>query len=476
MWLAATLPQNGIDVSSARGADKAWRQMRALRAVSGITKGRSAAAAIAQILFARMGLLVVNFGTGIIVARVLAPAGRGEQAAMSLWPPLLTALATFGIPTALRYLSSQRPGEAGRLLGAASFLGVCLGCGVAGVGTILVPHILPGYSVANVREAQLLMLFAPQLFLSSVISAHFESVGNFSRSNIVMLTPSIATFFVLLGLAGAGLLNPATAPLAYFVPGSLLTAWFAWKLWPRMASQGLSIRNDARLLLSYGLRSYALDVLYALQWRLDQAVIIAFLSPAALGLYTIGLTISRIPNLIQGSLGTVLFPKASGLEPKEAIVLVSRMVRISNLVSGVATVLFVLIVPELLPFFYGHRFSDAVGITRVLTFEAFFGGAAGVVGQAFMATGRPQISAAFQAVWFGLTIALLVVLVPRTGLEGAAVALLLSSLVCFAMNLAAYPLVLREPIPRLIPTFADLAYLRGKVVDVFRSGHASSGY
>jgi hypothetical protein len=46
-------------------------------------------------------LLVVNLATGIIVARGLAPTGRGEQAAMSVWPTTLSFLFLVSLPTSL---------------------------------------------------------------------------------------------------------------------------------------------------------------------------------------------------------------------------------------------------------------------------------------------------------------------------------------------------------------------------------------
>jgi O-antigen/teichoic acid export membrane protein len=461
----------------AGGPQTASRLLHAMRFVRALTTGRSAASSVAQGLVIRIAQLVINFGTGVIVARALAPSGRGEQAAMMLWPILLAGLATLGVPTALNYQSRRHPSDAGRLLITASLLAILVGCGVAAVGIPLVPYALRGYNADVVREAQLLLLvIAPQFLLWNVFRAHLESLGEFSRSNMVLLIPTVVTLFALLALRASGTLVPATAALAYFVPPTLQTVWLAWRLWPRMTIQRPRVRNDARLLLSYGLRSWGLDIVNMLSLQLDQAVIVAFLSPAALGLYTIALAVSRIVNVLQQSLVAVLFPKASGVQPDEAIALVNRLGRISNLVSGAVAVLFVISVPQLLPLFYGHAFDGALGITRVLTFEAFLGGAAAVLSQAFLSTGRPQIMAVVQAVWLLVTMALLAALVPRMSLEGAAVALLISSMVRLGLVLAAYPFVLGRPMPGLVPTPADIRYVYSKLADLRRRrDHAPAG-
>ena len=43
-------------------------------------------------------LLVLGVVTGTILARVLGPVGRGELAAITLWPGILLTLGGLGIP------------------------------------------------------------------------------------------------------------------------------------------------------------------------------------------------------------------------------------------------------------------------------------------------------------------------------------------------------------------------------------------
>ena len=60
-------------------------------------------AATVQTLLANVLILGVNFGTGIITARLLGPVGRGEQAAIILWPQFLAYALTLGLPSAMLY-------------------------------------------------------------------------------------------------------------------------------------------------------------------------------------------------------------------------------------------------------------------------------------------------------------------------------------------------------------------------------------
>ena len=76
-------------------------------------------------------------------------------------------------------------------------------------------------------------------------------------------------------------------------------------------------------------------------------------------------------------------------------------------------------------------------------------GTAWVLAQTFMALDRPGVVTILQGLVVGLSIPLLMWLVPRYGLEGAGIALLVSALVRFIFVYASFPLVLKVSPPRL---------------------------
>jgi hypothetical protein len=57
-------------------------------------KKLSSVAAVAQSIGARLFMVAINAATGILTARALQPAGRGELAAMILWPVFLASALT----------------------------------------------------------------------------------------------------------------------------------------------------------------------------------------------------------------------------------------------------------------------------------------------------------------------------------------------------------------------------------------------
>jgi O-antigen/teichoic acid export membrane protein len=65
--------------------------------------------------------------------------------------------------------------------------------------------------------------------------------------------------------------------------------------------------------------------------------------------------------------------------------------------------------------------------------------------------------------WIAASFALLTALVPRYGIDGAALALVIASLLRLVATLICYPALLKRPMPRLIPERADLRYIATKI-------------
>jgi O-antigen/teichoic acid export membrane protein len=192
-------------------------------------------------------------------------------------------------------------------------------------------------------------------------------------------------------------------------------------------------------------------------------MVVGLLSEASFGLYAVALSGSRVLSVAGNSLNTVLTPAASSLDPAEAVALVSRSARIVFAVTLLAALAFVAALPVLVPLAFGEQYDSIVGITRLLTIAVVFGATTGTLTQAFMATGRPEIATILQCAGLCLTIPLMLLLIPRLGLTGAAYALDISNALRFAFVLASYPLILHHRVPRIVPTRQDIRDALGRL-------------
>jgi O-antigen/teichoic acid export membrane protein len=188
----------------------------------------------------------------------------------------------------------------------------------------------------------------------------------------------------------------------------------------------------------------------------DQALVVSLLSPVAMGTYAVALSASRVLNALQTSIVTVLLPSVAAKPPAEVVALTSRAVRVSTALAAIGAAAIALAGPLALRVLYGAKFVGAVPVFRILLVEVVLSGATLILVQAYMAIGRPGVVTGLQALGLGLSIPLMLLLIPRFGLVGAALALLISTCVRLTLTLAGYPRLLRTRVPKLLVTVDDV--------------------
>ena len=427
-----------------------------------IVAARSSAAAIAFTLASRVGVLGLNVATGIMIARTLGPAGRGAAAAVALWPVVLCGMLTLGIPVALRYYIRRNPRDAEEYFSIGLLLSALLGAIATVVGLLVLPYWLRHYPVSVVRYAQAMMFFAPLISINTLLQAYLEARGWFARSSSMVSLPTAGTLLCLLGLFAFHALDPLTVPLAYEIPFSIATIAMLYRL-RRSIRKPWDLVRRGRVLLHFGARAYGIDLINTLSAQIGQVIVIGSLSAGSFGLFAVAINASRLLGVVGSSLDTVLFPKASELDREDAIALVLRLARVIFAANVIAGALLIAAMPFLVRLAYGVKYAAVTPVAQVLTAEIIVGATVGTLSQAFMATGRPGLVTVFQTVGLCTSFPLLLVLVPRYGLLGAAYAIFLSTAVRLIFVLIAYPLFLRHRVPRLLLTAQDVLDIRARL-------------
>ena len=212
----------------------------------------------------------------MLVARTLEAHGRGIQAAISIWPVVLSGLFTLGIPSALRFRIPREPRRATEFLSIALIFAAGLGALAILVGVLFVPVWLSKYDASIVRFAQIMLFFIPGTLGLYMIGAFFEATGRFQQSNSIMYAPPASTLVALIVLATIHRVTPFTSTLAYFIPTNVLFLIRIWSLRSEIRIPSLDIRTAAATLTSYGVRAFGIDVLATLSTQVDQALVVRF--------------------------------------------------------------------------------------------------------------------------------------------------------------------------------------------------------
>jgi enterobacterial common antigen flippase len=416
-----------------------------------------------QTILTSVAILAINLVTGILTARYLGPIGRGEQAAMAIWPQLFAFCFSVGMPLTIIYKVKHDPSHASEFVVSALIVSAVAGTLAGLVGVALIPHWLGNYSPETIRFAQLVMVATPLTAIYYASAAGVQAAGRFPWYNALLLIPPLLTLLGLVLLVASDAFWPKSSTLAYVlpvVPALVCALVFLFRIYrPVFAIQ----RHIIRTLLSYGVRGWGIDLLVTLSRQVDRVLLVGLLSPSDLGAYVVAQSMASTLSLFPNSVYAVLYPRAAGRAPKEILATSGLAIRICGIIVAFAAMALGVCAPFILTMLYGPAFADAVAPFRILAADAVLA-AINLLGvQVFMAAGRPGVVAILQAIGLAAYVPLAFVLVPLYGLDGAAVAWLGSSVLRLASIFCCFPLVLRVSPPWPILRKSDLVELKTKI-------------
>jgi PST family polysaccharide transporter len=160
-------------------------------------------------------------------------------------------------------------------------------------------------------------------------------------------------------------------------------------------------------------------------FRLDQLVAGLFLSPAALGLYAVGLAFTNLVHFIAQSASMVEYPAvaASGSNNTERRLIWRFFVSVS-LMNGVVVFTLIALMPILITFLFGKAFYESIPIARLLLLGAYFESLRRILVEGIKGMGKPEVSTWAELSMYPLFAVLAPILIRNFGLNGLATAVI----------------------------------------------------
>jgi O-antigen/teichoic acid export membrane protein len=369
--------------------------------------------------------------SGILLARTLGPAPRGEYAAIVLWPTALSIVGELGFNFSISYHCGK-----GRSQSALWSLTWAVSVGVGGAlalaGSVIVPVLV---SLPDQAERDLIwaMVTVPAALVTGNLAYMLLGTGRVGFYNWIRVyaAASYSLLIAVLALLSRGNLETYTLAFVFSQLSSALLAavMVAWALKPAW-------HWDAELAASvvrYGLKAYASSIAAQLNVRLSQLLMTVFLAAEEVGIYAVAVATAGALAPLFGALGVVTLPRvtmASGRKAAgdQAI----RSFQLGMILGLPAMALGIAVSPWVIRYAFGTSFVPAVGLTKCLLVASLFQGLNVILGHSLRGLGQPGKTAVAEGLGLILTVLLLSLTLPRYGSWAAAIT---TTVVCGTVSL-----------------------------------------
>lgn len=371
-------------------------------------------------------ILACGVVTSLLSARALGPAGRGDLLVVMLWPPVCAYLVSLGFAEAHRYWVAKDLLCVSTLFSNAMIFGLIVGFATLALAELIIPHLVGVRSAETMWLVRVYLVNIPAALIQLLMLGLLEGARRFGWSGASRLIFFVvqAGGYVLLWLAGEFTLRNAafTVIIAQFSAMSLSLFAVLRKLKPGWQPSW----SKGRAALDYGLRAYPGSLADFTTMRLDQLLLGGMASSAAIGLYFVAVRISEITTVLGTSVAEALMPEvAASKQSDRAELLLAKSFRLTLYTLLLVLVPFWFATPFILRYAYGAAFLAATETLRILLIAAVVLAASGVVVSGLNGFGHPGLSTIARISSAIVTVISLLILLPRMGIVGAALASLL---------------------------------------------------
>ena len=379
---------------------------------------------VGRVFGGQLGMTVIGMGTGIITFRMLGPDGRGLlQILVVVLPLQLANLAKLGVPQASVYFVRRMGVAPTRVVSTAAVLALGFGGLVSGgcyiwrdwFITTFLPDAPPGTFFA-------VLTLVPFIVFQAYLMAIAQSMERFREYNFQQIVPNVLSLVgmaVILVWFGLGVREAVWTHVGITVFTCLWIAVRVNRLAPIRPSLDPTL---ARGMLRFGGKSYAQTLAATSHGRLDQLLIASMLDSAQVGLYAIAVNFINPLRRIPDALGIVLFPRLASSDESEAHAATALVCRCTVALLLVASLGVLAFGPLALRVLFGERSAGSVAPMLILLPGVVMMGLYLLLTRNFTSRNRQQTNIVAAVVAVFANVGLNLVLIPRLGISGAALA------------------------------------------------------
>lgn len=368
-------------------------------------------------------ILLINFATSILAARLLGADGRGQLALVLLYPQMIATMGLLGMDRGIAITGGQKR----------------LNCPLASIIVLVValtiPVMLLSYFVIidkvsdpSLEKLSVLYLFyIPALYLFMLSGALFNGLGMFFEYNLSRLC-FYGSYFVLIMVFWAS----DIPRLNGFVYASLLSVYvvmlvsivFQLKVRSRGIIEGrpLALANIVKdLVVIFKKASVFIipGILLVVSARLDQVIVSSHLELKYLGLFVVYMAFSQLLAPIANAINVNVFHLGIR-NPDDNI---GQLTRVTVFIYMIGSILLALLAPVLIRLLYGEPYLEYVGGARLLVFSAFLFFCSKTINEFMMGKSMVRQDVTASVIFIVALISFSYLLIPVLSITGVAISM-----------------------------------------------------
>ncbi len=376
--------------------------------------------------------------TGVLAARLLGPQGRGDLAALVLWPTTLVFFVSMGTNQAIVFCMGKKKFTLSELWTMSTVIGLGQSALAVLGGLAIIPFALRHYP-HDVGILALAVLFSsPFIILGGYPANLLQGRLDLTSFNLIQLA---APFSYALSLTVLAILHAANLRevVACMVASCVVAFVFGYFLLRKKADLRISWNAGACLdMLKFGGKTQLGNISNYVNRFVDQLLLSILVPPRDLGLYVVAVTVSLALNFLPQAAGIVTLAAGSNADEAGAIAVIGRSFRVSLccLSSGCAALF--MAAPILIPRVFGAAYLGSILPCRILLPGAVAVGLSQVLYDGARSLGDPALASYSEGCAVLVTVVCLYIFLPWFGIVGAAIASTLAYLSSLCVTLTLY--------------------------------------
>jgi O-antigen/teichoic acid export membrane protein len=387
---------------------------------------------LASVLTTQVAIAPLGLAASIVLARLLSVHDRGVYAVATEFAAVAVVVGQAGWPPTSIYRIRRDGAAPAEVATAAVFVWLAVSLLVVGFCFALRDAL---FGAMFVEENPIVLYLALAIIPFQLLGVFFTGLAR--ALNLFLLHNAYQFLFSALSLLviGGALFfgdQRAVVALATLLCVHVIVGVGLFVLVVRRSGLRFGLPTDEfRSSASFGMKSYAQNVLLNVHQRADIFLLAYFLAdPGLVAIYAVAVGLANRARIVPNAIATAMFPAVAGLSGQQLGGFVARILRHSLTWMLVTVILLAAVAPLLIPLLFGEQYGPSVlPFLLLLPGTAFLTGYM-VVARYFSARNLHEANLAVLGVSIAVNIGLNIFLIPRYGVVGAG----LSSLVSYALQ------------------------------------------